>query len=406
MNILFIAEYFPPIIKGGGEINLFLLAKALVKRKITVHVLTSSHKRLKRFEEVEGIKIYRRLKTGSTPNSFFGNLKRSFIFPKSIVEETTKLNKEVNVDRIHFIGSSIISAPRLKKLRIPLIATIESYIALCPKGDRVYYEKRQPKGIVPFSTFFWAQLKSSEIGKMKNKFYLRYNPVFLFYTYKRYRKLNKALYYCKLIAISKYMQDLLAQHNLQSTVIPNAFEIEKFYSKKQKPGKIKISYFGSFTKFKGPHILLQAIKGINCRCDLYGEGIMKDELQNIINKHNLDAEIHPYIPYDKVPDLYAETDIVVFPSLWPEPFGRIAIEAMAAGKPVIGSAVGAIKETIEAGILVKPGNINNLREAIKQLIKNEKLRRSLGQKGRKIAQEKYSEQAVIPKLINLYKKIK
>ena len=47
VKILFISEYFPPKIMGGGEINLFLLAKALSKQKIDVNVLTSDHQNLK-----------------------------------------------------------------------------------------------------------------------------------------------------------------------------------------------------------------------------------------------------------------------------------------------------------------------------------------------------------------------
>ncbi len=57
MKILFVSEYFPPKIMGGGEINLHLLAKALVKNKNEVSVLTSDHPGLKRFEEIGEIEV-------------------------------------------------------------------------------------------------------------------------------------------------------------------------------------------------------------------------------------------------------------------------------------------------------------------------------------------------------------
>ena len=76
MNLLFISEYFPPKIMGGGEINLNLLAKNLVKEGVTVSVLTSYHKGLKKYEEVAGVKVYRKLKTGDNPHTILNNLKR------------------------------------------------------------------------------------------------------------------------------------------------------------------------------------------------------------------------------------------------------------------------------------------------------------------------------------------
>jgi len=146
---------------------------------------------------------------------------------------------------------------------------------------------------------------------------------------------------------------------------------------------------------------------MNVRCDLYGEGILREELQQMINENGLDAEIHLPAPYQEIPDLYAKADIIVFPSLWPEPFGRIAIEAMAAGKPVIGSKVGAIPELIaeETGILVTPGNSVELRQAIQKLIANPARREELGRNGRKVAEQKYSSDCVITKLIEFYEQV-
>ncbi|MEK6899930.1 MAG: glycosyltransferase family 4 protein, partial [Nanoarchaeota archaeon] len=130
----------------------------------------------------------------------------------------------------------------------------------------------------------------------------------------------------------------------------------------------------------------------------------KEELQQAIQKYQLDAQIYPQVQYAEVPSLYAQADIVVFPSLWPEPFGRIAIESMAAGKPIIGSAIGAIKEMVTSGtgILTDPGDVQQLREAIELLMHNEKLRQEMGKNGRKAVKESYAEEKVIEKLIGVY----
>ncbi len=405
MKVLFVSEYYPPKIMGGGEINLELLAAALVQKGVEVLVLTSYHPGLEKCEKKDGVLIYRKLKTGKNPSSAFENVKRSLVFPKSIVKEVTEIIKQQKLDAVHFIGTSIMAAPKLKDSKIPLFATVESYPTLCPKGDRIFHGKRECVIKCSFKEFLSCQLDSQEIGKMKNKWYLKYNAPALAYVYRYYQQLNEALPYCNLIAISEYVQGLLKQQGHESIVIPNALPVEKFKTVKNKNRKIKLLYLGSLIKSKGAHVLVDAIHGLDCEVDFYGEGVLKEELEQKIQQHKLPITLHDQVPYAEIPSLYAQADIVVFPSIWPEPFGRIAIEAMAAGKPVIGSAIGGIKETITegTGILVDPGNVKQLREAIEVLMHDSKLRQNMGEKGRKIVQEKYAEEKVVERLIAAYR---
>jgi len=241
---------------------------------------------------------------------------------------------------------------------------------------------------------------------MKNEWYLKFNAPALTYVYQHYRRLNKALEHCSLIAISAYVQNLLRQQGHESTVIPNALPVKNFkiLNKNKENARTKILYLGSLIKSKGAQVLAEAVQGLDCDVELYGEGILQKELEQKIRKYTLPITIHPQVPYAEIPSLYAQADIVVFPSIWPEPFGRIAIEAMAAGKPVIGSAVGGIKETITrgTGILVNPGDAEQLREAIIVLMHNQRLRKEMGKKGREVVADLYAEEKVAKKLIALY----
>ena len=384
MNILFISEYYPPKVLGGGELNLASVAKGLAGNGHHVMVLTSFFPGLERYEEKEGIRIYRRLKTGTSPHGFLSNVQRSLLFPRSIVQEVRKLTTETDIDLIHFQGTSIIAAKKLKHLHKPLFATIESYPALCPKGDRLYHGKEECKIVCTRGKFLSCQKDSPEIGKMKNKWYLKYNLPLLLYIYWHYRRLNKALGHCHLISISKYVQNLLAQHQLPSeAVIPNIIEAKTFSvaalpqkknqgkrtTQKSAGQKPRILYLGALIESKGPQILLAALQGLNCRCDLYGDGVLKEQLQEMIVQNNLDAEIHPLVSYEQVPGLYAAADIVVYPSLWPEPFGRIPLEAAAAGKMMIASKIGAIPEIMPPGsVLVAPGDVLALHRALETVL--------------------------------------
>lgn len=85
---------------------------------------------------------------------------------------------------------------------------------------------------------------------------------------------------------------------------------------------------------------------------------------------------------------YSMGDIFVCPSIWQEPFGRINIEAMAAGLPVIASAVGGIPEIIEhgkTGLLVPPNDPHALAVALDQLINAFDMRQELSQGARRLA---------------------
>jgi len=110
------------------------------------------------------------------------------------------------------------------------------------------------------------------------------------------------------------------------------------------------------------------------------------------------------IPQQAVPYYYAASDIVVVPSLQ-EAFGLVVSEAMACGKPVIGTNVGGIPDQIidgYNGFLVRPRNSAEIAEKILWLISNPKEAKRMGTNGRKMAEEKFDLDKRIDKIIKLY----
>ena len=401
MKILFVAEYYPPQVRGGGEINLAQTAQALAERH-EVAVLTSFFGGRPREEVIRGVQVLRKLSTGKNTATLWGNLKRRFLFPKSVEKEVQKLMKEFDPDLLHFIGTSIIAAPKLRKLGKKMFATIESYPALCPKGNRLFKGRQECTLQCNFKHFVFCQKESDEIGKMKNRWYLKYNPLFLWLTFRYFQKLNRGLAACHLIAISGYVGKILQQYGHASTIIPNTFDATPFQKGAAKKVAARVNtkplllYAGALIKSKGPQILLEALRGLDCRAELYSEGILKEELQAYIQKHNLDAEIFSPLPYQQVPEMYAGADIVVFPSLWPEPFGRIPLEAIAADKPIIASNIGAIPEIVgNSGILIEPGDAAALRQALRNLLQHP-LKKS------KVLLTEYKPETIVSKLEQTY----
>jgi glycosyltransferase involved in cell wall biosynthesis len=104
------------------------------------------------------------------------------------------------------------------------------------------------------------------------------------------------------------------------------------------------------------------------------------------------------------PDIMRSLDVLVHPCD-AEPFGRIAIEAMAAGTPVVGPTTGGIAETVvdgETGLLVTPGDPDAFAAATDRLLGNAELRRRLGTAGRRRARELYSIDRHVDRLTALY----
>lgn len=411
MKVLFISEYYPPLIFGGGEINLEIIAKALSKKGIDVSLLTAHFPGAVDAEKTAGITIFRRLKTGRNPQDLKSNLLRRYILPRSIMKETKRLIREHgSFDIIHCHGAAMIAMPELRKITRHLVATVESYPAVCPKGDRFYKGKEECRIKCSLSKFVSCQRECHEIGKMKNKWYLKYNPLFLALTYGYYKKLQAALQDCHIIAISTYVQRLLAWHGLESTVIPNALEIEKFQNREKgntQRKKTRILFVGSLISAKGPQILLEALRGLKCHLDMYGTGPLKNNLLEKIRAYQLDATIHDPVPAAEMPQIYAQSDLVVFPSLWPEPFGRISIEALAAGTPVIASKIGGITEVVtpDTGILVPPGSVSALKNALQRILADPKRGQKLAQKGQEQIAKMYGEETIARTMANLYQEI-
>lgn len=96
--------------------------------------------------------------------------------------------------------------------------------------------------------------------------------------------------------------------------------------------------------------------------------------------------------------LYRDADCCVTPSLWDEPFGLVALEAMAIGRPVCASRVGGLTSIVsegETGFLFERGDSAQLAEILSRLLEDRTLRVQMGQAGRRRADQEYSWRSVV-----------
>jgi glycosyltransferase involved in cell wall biosynthesis len=111
------------------------------------------------------------------------------------------------------------------------------------------------------------------------------------------------------------------------------------------------------------------------------------------------------LPHEQLQALYHLADVVVIPSVWPEPLSRVGLEAMAVGKPVIGTNVGGTPEQIEDGVtgyVVPRKEPAALAEAIVKVLADDALRQSMGQAAQKRVATKFSHEVNLQKMQDFY----
>lgn len=109
-----------------------------------------------------------------------------------------------------------------------------------------------------------------------------------------------------------------------------------------------------------------------------------------------------------VPRIMAASDVVVHSSSEPEPFGRVIVEAMAAGRPVVATAAGGVLDIIEdqvSGLLVSPRDSTSMARAIQQLLQNRDQARTMGQCARRQAGERFSVERHVAAVQRIYQRI-
>ena len=165
---------------------------------------------------------------------------------------------------------------------------------------------------------------------------------------------------------------------------------------------------GRLVRGKGLEYLIRAIHILRknhelpMRLLLVGEGSIKERLASLAHKLGLDdsVEFMGWRPFEELPELICRGAIYAFPSFF-EGMPWAVLEAMACGRAVVASNIPGIKDIIDDGvngILVKPGDIHSLADAIATLMEDEALRRRLGENARDKMLRYYDISVIVDKM--------
>lgn len=170
----------------------------------------------------------------------------------------------------------------------------------------------------------------------------------------------------------------------RSAVILNGVDIEDTAIENKQPDLFTILIIGRLLPWKGQELLINAFHKLtlshnNIRLLVAGgppkgrEGF-SHHLKELVAKLKIKDKVEMLGFIDNTSELYKKADLVVVPSLAPEPFGRVAIEAMGYGRPIVAARHGGLVEILEdneGGLLFEPNSTDDLVEKISLFINDE-----------------------------------
>jgi glycosyltransferase involved in cell wall biosynthesis len=217
----------------------------------------------------------------------------------------------------------------------------------------------------------------------------------------------------RFILPSEYLRDWVASRRgvprRRTRVLYNPIDVERFrpdaalreQSRRQlgfAPNDVVVGFAGRFERQKGVYVLAAALDQVMAQAPSVrglwvGHGERGDDLAATLAR-SPHAARHVRQPWSNdIRTSFAAMDVLAFPSIRRESFGRVAAEAQACGVPVIGSRDGGIPETIrenESGLLVPPADVPAWTDALLRLVTDAALRGRMGVAGRAQACERFA----------------
>jgi len=227
----------------------------------------------------------------------------------------------------------------------------------------------------------------------------------------------------QLIAISQPMIEWAHQEKIapreRIVKIYSGIEVEQFQGRPGnpelrerfgiKPEETVIGVVSKLWKGKGHEILIDAVarlldRGYKLKLLIVGEGDLENRLKEKVNRLGITEAVVFTGFWSIVPEVTAILDIAALPSFY-EGMGRVVLEAMAAGKPVVASSVGGLTELIKdqvTGYLIPAGDVDALVERLEILMNDPDLREKMGAEGSRHVRHEHSAEAMVKMIHEVY----
>lgn len=272
----------------------------------------------------------------------------------------------------HQLSPSVLSA--LRKYHIPAVMSLHDYKLITPNytflcKEKICEHRHWYQGIThrsvkdSYVASAWCELEKF----IHDRWGIYHNAIDLF------------------LAPSEFIKNKFIEYGFNEQkikVLPYTLNLKE-YSEARSPSDY-ILYFGSLSKEKGIEVLLDAMTEVknSVTLKIVGEGPLENALKAKVKKRKMSQiEFLGYLAGDALREMANKSMCVIVPSVWYENSPLVIYEAMALGKPVIGSRIGGIPELVKenvTGLLFEAGNSYELASKIDYLIQNKDMIEQMG----------------------------
>lgn len=359
-------DYYPPV-KGGIEGHINVLARGLKRRGVDAEVLVSNTRFRCSREEIDGIPVTRVPQIGrftSAPLNF------------SFASWLKRLAPAADLLHFHFPNPTAELSYLMTGLRRPVVVTYHSDIVRQALLGKCYE---------PFLREF---LKRADA---------------ILATSPDYRRSSR----------------LLSRYSSKIRVVPLGVDLERFELRREDAAEIAairrrygnrlVLFVGRFRYYKGLHVLVDAMEGVDGRLLLIGTGPLERRLRDRTNRSPRNDRIvflGERSDREVVRFLHA-CDLFVLPSVQrSEAFGIVQLEAMACGKPLVCTAIGTgttfVNRHGRTGWVVPPDDPRRLGDAIRHLLDHPRTRAEFGEAGRERVRREFSADRMVERVLDVY----
>ena len=340
------------------------------------------------------------------------NLKTKIINSAKIVYSVEAYNKIIKISRDtkpdlahlhifqHQLSPSIIRA--LRRESIPVVNTVHDLKVICPNYKMFNRNGicEECKGGNYYRCLANSCAKGSKLNSLVNMF-----EAYL------HKYLKSYLYVDKYICPSEFYRKKFLEFGIPENKvvhIPNFIDIKQF-----EPCYETQDYFvymGRLSEEKGIMTLVKAMRDVKTsKLCILGAGPLEEELRKEVEDYGIDnIEFLGFKTGKELENVIKNSKFIVVPSEWYENCPMSVIEAMAYGKPVLGSNLGGIPELIQneiTGLIFNAGNEKDLANKLNYLLNNPLECQYMGKEGRVRAEKLYDKEIHFEKINELYKSL-
>ena len=385
---MFLTWEFPPRVIGGISPHVFYLSKSLVKKGVKVHVVTCDFPGAPARETLDGVEVYR-VDSYKNPSPDFATwvYLMNLNMQKEAAAIAAKLDDKVDVFHAHdwLVATAGIGLKHV--FRKPLLVTMHSTEIGRRDGLHTGTEKMIAETEAWLTYEAWRVICCSQymVSHVKWAFGLPDD---------------------KLVMVPNGV-------NMQIYAEVARQDLNPFRSAFALPEERLVLFVGRLVYEKGAHVLINSIpkilEKVNAKFVIVGSGYMKEQLSTIVRRMGLEHKVMftGFMDETSLLKLQCSADVSVVPSLF-EPFGIVALEAMAAKSVVVVSDTGGLGEIVEhdvTGVKVYPNNIESLAWGITRVLIDDKYRNNLRENAYKRIQEKYDWDKIAQQTERIYEAV-